>query len=121
MRAGFAKYAERFADRDILLLEPERDDYRMFFTNVFRFSSRRIVCEHGFASVRRELLRHVDRLEPLLARHGIRLRRERLEDPRRAPWTGLGISSRDLGEPEPLEKHLSRLLDRVDRLTASQD
>ena len=36
---------------DILLLEPTRDDLRMFSYNIMRYSARQIVAEHGYRSV----------------------------------------------------------------------
>ena len=39
--AGFSAYERRYRGADVVLLEPPRDDYQMFFTNIFRFSARR--------------------------------------------------------------------------------
>ena len=48
-----------------------RDDYRMFFTNIFSFSARKAVCEHAYLATRRDLLRALRRARPDLrpARH----------------------------------------------------
>ena len=90
LEVGMAAYETRFKAADVVLIEPERDDYLMFFTNIFGFSERRKVAEHAYASTRRYLLQNVDRLEPIFARHGIRLRRDLLLQDRQL-WTGVGI------------------------------
>ena len=76
LEVGLARYAERYPDADVVLFEPGRDEYDMFFSNVFSFSSRRAIAELAYAATRRDLLRRADELEPVLARHGIRIRRE---------------------------------------------
>jgi predicted acylesterase/phospholipase RssA len=93
LEIGLAAYASRFRGADVLLLEPERDDYRMFFTNIFRFSARRAVADHAYRATRRELLRRADELAPVLARHGLRLRREVLEDSSRDLWSGVSLAT----------------------------
>jgi hypothetical protein len=45
MAVGRASYRQRFPQADQLLLEPDRDDERLFFTNVFRYSGRRRLAE----------------------------------------------------------------------------
>jgi NTE family protein len=97
MTVGIAAYAPRFPQQDIVLVEPKADDYRMFFTNIFSFAQRKEVCEYAYASTRRDLLRRYDELAPVFARHGLRLRREVLEDPTRDLWTGVGLK----GGPQP--------------------
>ncbi len=114
LKAGMGAYEGRY-DADIILLEPRRDDYRMFFTNIFSFASRRAVCEHAYQETRRELLRRADELEPILARHGIVLRRDRLEQERDL-WRGVGLSLN--GRPRHGNRTLRRLDDLLDRLDA---
>ncbi|MEZ5313986.1 MAG: hypothetical protein R2862_10255 [Thermoanaerobaculia bacterium] len=55
----------------MLLLEPDRDDHRMFFTNIFSFSARRAVAAHAYERTRRDLLTRYEDLAPVLARHGL--------------------------------------------------
>jgi predicted acylesterase/phospholipase RssA len=112
LSAGMAAYIDRYPDTDVVLVEPRRDDYRMFFTNVFRFSSRRSVCEHAYRATLEDLSQRRDELEPVLARHGIRLRHEVLNDPGRDMWTSL-----DGGRPArraPVAERLHRTLARLD-------
>ena len=48
-----------------------------------------MVCEHAYQMTRRDLLRRADQLEPVLAKQGIRLNREVLEDSERTLSTAL--------------------------------
>jgi predicted acylesterase/phospholipase RssA len=88
LEVGMAAYETKFKDADVVLIQPERDDYLMFFTNTFGFAERRTVAQHAYASTRRYLLRNYDRLGPVFARHGLRLRRDILEQERDL-WTGV--------------------------------
>jgi len=89
LQVGLAAYRERYPGADVLLFEPRRDDYRMFFTNIFTFSSRKAVCEHAYLATRRDLRDRAAELAPVLARHGMRLRSEVLEDGERSVWESL--------------------------------
>jgi NTE family protein len=89
LEVGMAAYRGRYRS-DVLLLEPEHDDYLMFFTNIFGFSERRAVCEHAYRSTRHHLLARYDEIAPLFARHGVTLRREVLEEDRNL-WEQVGL------------------------------
>jgi hypothetical protein len=116
MEVGFAAYHERYRDADIVLLEPEREDHTMFFTNIFSFSSRRAVCEHAYETTRRLLLARFSELEPVFARHGLTLRRDRLESPR-GMWAGLGLSEDQGHGVVALTGRLEDALERLERMT----
>jgi hypothetical protein len=118
---GMSRYDQRYPDADVVLIEPGRDDYRMFFTNIFSFASRREVCEHAYLSVRRQLLARSEELAPMLERHGLRLNLEALRDDSRSVWTGVGFPE----EPRPTERHktpigqeLEEALDRLESLVS---
>ncbi len=100
LEVGMAAYATKYGDADVLLLEPERDDYLMAFTNIFGFSERRAVCEHAYRSTRRHLLAHYDEISERLARHGIVLRRDVLAEERNL-WLQVGLPhlAKPAGEP----------------------
>lgn len=89
MEAGIAQYAEQYPESDIVVFQPERDDAKLFFSNVFSFQSRRMVCEHAYQMTRRDLLRRADELEATLAPYGVTLRRDCLEDEQRTISTSL--------------------------------
>ena len=80
MGTGMRNYAHSFPGADVVLIEPEPTDHRMFFSNIFSFQNRREVCEHAYDSTRRHLLARADELEEKLARRGLKLRRDVLAD-----------------------------------------
>jgi predicted acylesterase/phospholipase RssA len=119
LNVGLASYTPRFPDQSVMLFEPQRDDYRMFFTNIFRFSSRQTICEHGYETTRRQLIERRDELEPMFAAHGVRYRSKRLGDPRRTVWTSVdmdGPRATALPVIEDLGTALSRLESVLERL-----
>jgi len=87
----------------------------MFFTNIFRFSSRMAVCEHAYISTRRDLLERRKDLEPVLEGHGVRMRMDILEDDTRSIWHGVGLdpTGRRADVTERLSLALSRLEERL--------
>jgi NTE family protein len=91
LEVGMAAYRTKFEGQDVVLIEPEPDDYEMFFTNIFGFAERRAVCEHAYEATRRFLLARYDNLAPTFARHGVTLRRDVLADRRRSLWPGVGL------------------------------
>ena len=114
LAAGMGSYEERYGDADVVLFEPRRDDYRMFFTNVFSFSSRRAVCEHAYDTVRADLLTRYDELAPAFERRGLVLSRSILEQPRDL-WVSVGLPvERQDERPKGLLADLESTLDRLD-------
>ncbi len=83
MGTGFRNYDHVYPNADVVLIEPELTDHRMFFSNIFSFQNRREVIEHAYARTRRYLLMRASELEPMLEKHGLTLRRDVLEDPAR--------------------------------------
>jgi predicted acylesterase/phospholipase RssA len=80
-QTGFKKYEHTHPDADLILIEPECDDASLFFSNIFSFKNRHDICEHAYQSTRRHLRDRADELQPILERHGLRLRRDRLDAP----------------------------------------
>ena len=115
MLVGMAAYKDRFPRAEILLLEPDRADRRMFFANMFRYSDRRRLVDHAYQSTRRDLLRRRDKLAPLLARHGLRLLPEALKDPARSFEAAL---ERQRKQDRRVVRELSSALDRLEVLLA---
>ena len=107
LEVGMAAYAAKYGKSDVILLEPERDDYLMAFTNIFGFSERRAVCEHAYQSTRRYLLAHYDAISEVFARHGVVLRRDVLLEERDL-WEQVGLSraARRLPAPAPPSRPL---------------
>ncbi len=73
MQYGMERYEAEHPDVDILLIEPTRDDMRMFGYNIMRMSARKVVAEDGYRSVVQSFRRNRAAYERVLKRHGIRL------------------------------------------------
>lgn len=131
LEVGMRAYQSSYEDRDVVLFQPRRDDYRMFFTNVFSIHERVTVCEHAYRQTREDLRARRAELEPLLQRHGITLRHDVLDDETREIWDHVGLPpgtrpGATAGRPGPeavgsgsvddVTGRLSATLDRLDRL-----
>jgi NTE family protein len=115
MQAGMKGYKQRYPRADVLLFEPDRGDEQMFFQNVFRYADRRRLAEHAYQRTRGDLLRQADGLRPLLRRHGITLRLDVLEDPRR---TFLQAVQERKRRQRPVTGPLHRTLDGLEQALA---
>lgn len=65
----------RHPDVDIIVIEPRRDDYKMFFYNIMRYSARVMIAQHGFESVTVGLADRYPEFKATLARHGLEITR----------------------------------------------
>jgi NTE family protein len=91
MEVGLKSYRDRYPDADVVLFEPQRDEYRMFFANIFSLSQRLEVCDLAYRSTRADLRARRRALAPILARHGVSLRDAVLDDPSRTLWRAASI------------------------------
>ncbi len=64
----------KYPDVDIILIQPEWDDHRMFAYSPMNYGSRLLLAEHGFETVTMGLLENYDFYHQILKRHGIALR-----------------------------------------------
>jgi len=111
MQVGMRTYKKSYPTTDVLLFEPDRGDDELFFKNVFRYADRKRLAEHAYQRTRRDLYAHADALEPLLARHGIRLRRDLLADRTRTFSAAVQERGRRM---KPVTGSLHRTLDRLE-------
>jgi predicted acylesterase/phospholipase RssA len=103
MQYGLERYRRENPDVDILLIEPTRDDVRMFGYNIMRYSARRVVAAHGYRTALEYFRRHAGRCRRLFARHGIEMANPRTVS--------------DAPPPHPHRSSLARALDAsLDRL-----
>lgn len=100
LTTGLAAYEGRYAGADIVLFEPRKDDYQMFFTNVFSFDARKAVVEHAYHATLADLAARRETLRPIFEAHGVRLRDDVLDHPAKRLWPGVGL---DLVE-EPAQR-----------------
>ncbi len=113
MHVGFRRYHTSHPATDLVLLEPERDDRELFFTNVFSYASRTALCEHAFQVTRADLRRQVETLEPVLADYGMSLNHERLDDPDRSLLDSI---NHDLDGHATVGRDLATVLDELEDL-----
>ncbi len=121
LEIGMAAYQTKFPQSDVVLFEPDCDDHRMFFTNIFGFSERRMVADHAYRMTRRDLARRAPELAPLLGRHGITLRTDKLEDLDQTLWESVGPGGRGQSRRESKSDVADRLDSALDRLDAWMD
>jgi predicted acylesterase/phospholipase RssA len=111
MQVGFAKYRNTHPEADLLLLEPDRDDEEIFFTNIFSYASRAALAEHAYQSTREDLRRRADELNVILGHYDMQLDREALADESR---TLLESINHSLESHTRVSRSLSRTLDRLE-------
>jgi hypothetical protein len=99
MVVGMARYHAHYPTADVVLFEPARREYRLFFGSIFSFRARREVCEIAYRATRRDLWRRRATLGPIFRRHGYRLRLDLLRDEERTVWEGVGLSPDGRGIP----------------------
>ena len=111
MKVGMASYEQRYPRTDVLLFEPDRGDDELFFKNVFSYADRKRLAEHAYLRTRRDLLANSDAVGRILGRHGLRLRRDILEDGTRSFQRAIHERRRRL---QPITGSLHRTLDRLE-------
>jgi hypothetical protein len=114
MVVGMSGYRSRFPRADVMLFEPRRDEYGLFFNNIFSFDSRREVCQLAYAATRRDLWKRRAELGPALARHGLELRLDVLEEEGRDVWEGVGLGEKQASARD-VTTRLGRLLETLER------
>lgn len=84
------KYIKRdYPNKEVILFEPIRNDAKLFFSSVFSFNTRKMMCEQAYQLTRASLRARSDELSELLAPAGIRIRHDILNDESRTLSTGL--------------------------------
>ena len=83
MELGMKHYERAYPDTDILLVEPDQRDPQLYLANTFSYGQRRQLAEHAYQQTRGMLRSRRSHFAARLARHGIALDVESLEDPRR--------------------------------------
>lgn len=111
LEVGMAAYQTRFPDSEVLLFQPERNEFDLFFSNIFSFRSRRRVCELAYDATRRNLRARRNILRPMLAPYGITLREDILDE-RRDIWMSVGLHQ--FSERDPVTSEFSTALDRLE-------
>ncbi len=112
MQIGMANYKADFPNAGMMLVEPNRNDEHMFYTNVFSYASRKELAEHAYQTTRAELLARADDLEPFLESFELGLNRSLLERSR----SFSDALAQERPYLAPVGNSLARNLDRLERL-----
>jgi len=113
MEAGFKKYYNSHPAADLLLVEPDRGDEEIFFTNIFSYASRQALCEHAYQATRQDLYARRNELAEVLEKRGMRLRTKLLQDKERSLEQSIGEGQ---SSHATVARNLSSVLDDLDIL-----
>ena len=80
MQVGLARYPQQYPHIDQLVFEPNAADRELFYTNIFSFSARRRITQLAYRNTLADLHQRRAELAPVLARHGITLREDVVND-----------------------------------------
>ena len=83
MELGMKHYERAYPDTDIILIEPDHRDPELYLANTFSYGQRRQLAEHAYQQTRSMLRSRRTTLGAKLARHGVQIRSDVLDDPRR--------------------------------------
>jgi len=111
MEAGFRKYYTSHPFADLVLMEPDRDDEEVFFTNIFSYADRKALCEHAYQASRQDLLARTGELGPILERHGMSLNVDLLQEENRTLDQSIGEGQMSHA---PVARSLSSVLRDLD-------
>ncbi|MBN93750.1 MAG: hypothetical protein CL928_06695 [Deltaproteobacteria bacterium] len=75
---GLRAMRDQFPEVDIVLLEPEAHDWRMFSYHPMRYSVRQQLAQHAYDMTAERLLRESDSLTHIFERHGLDFQAQRL-------------------------------------------
>ncbi len=83
MELGMKHYERAYPHTDIVLIEPDHRDPELYLANTFSYGRRQQLAEHAYQQTRSMLRSRRTSLSAKLHRHGVELRMDVLEDPRR--------------------------------------
>jgi len=115
MEASFKKYYRSHPIADLLLVEPDRGDEEIFFTNIFSYASRKALCEHAYQATRQDLYARRHEIGPMLEKRGLSLRVDLLEDEGCSLEQSIGEGNTSHA---PVARNLSYILDDLDHMLA---
>ncbi len=110
MQIGIGGYQDSYPNSAIMLIEPNRNDDTMFFTNIFSYASRTSLCEHAYQTTRQELRQRKSELNRFLKPFGLSLNQAVLADETRSLADSL---KQNRSNQTPVSRSLQRALDRL--------
>ncbi len=82
MVLGMKAYEHSYPGTDIILIEPDHRDPELYLANTFGYAQRRHLAEHAYQQTRQMLRSRKTTMSAKLARHGIQLNHDALDNPR---------------------------------------
>jgi len=89
LASGLKSIQRDFPGKEVLLFEPSRNDANLFFSSVFSFKARKMMCEQAYQLTRATLRERSEELAKILTPVGVRIRHDILNDEQRTLSTGL--------------------------------
>lgn len=74
MKNSHYYYQHKYPDRDVLLFEPEENDTLMFFSNVFSYSDRKLICQHAYSTITKQLYQNKENINAILSKYNLKLK-----------------------------------------------
>jgi len=109
MALGMKHYERAYPRTDIILFEPDQRDAELYLANTFSYSRRRELAEHAYQQTRAMLRSRRSGLGAKLARHGISVRADVLDDASRRLVALPGSPARVAGAVTSLHQVLDEL------------
>ena len=94
LELGMKHYERAYPHTDIVLIEPDHRDADLFLANTFSYGQRREMAEHAYQKTRQMLRSRKTTLSAKLARHGVSLNKDVLDDPKRHLVAALPAATR---------------------------
>ncbi|WP_374609299.1 patatin-like phospholipase family protein [Thermomonas sp.] len=113
MQVGLARYPGQYPHIDQVVFEPNADNRELFYTNIFSFAARRRISQLAYRNTLADLRKRRDELEPVLARHGIRLRADVIADRPRSIIAHLPAQPRSTETTAILDRALDEIEHRL--------
>ena len=113
MQVGLARYPQQYPNIDQVVFEPNAGDRELFYTNIFSFAARRRISQLAYRNTLADLRKRRNELEPVLARHGIRLRPEVIADRPRSIIAHLPEQARSTETTAILDRALDEIEHRL--------
>ncbi|MCB1049883.1 MAG: patatin-like phospholipase family protein [Acidobacteria bacterium] len=113
MKVGHNAYRNRFKDAKILLFEPKRDDYTMYFTNILSFSVRHTLLDHAYRKTLEQLRERKAEILEVLSPFNIIAREEVFGSENRSIYESVGMTK---AESAPVTRQLQDALHQLENM-----
>ena len=118
MELGMKHYERAYPDTDIILIEPDHHDPELYLANTFSYAQRHQLAEHAYQQTRQLLKKDSPSITKKLARHGVTLNQNALQDPHRHLIAKLAPAKKRTTYNKPDSAAVSTLHAVLSRLSA---